>query len=64
MTFKGILMRNMAYLYRETNNTQVRNTIRSAVDTTIGAMIDRSCDVNFNCGGNHVRPVSLPSLPL
>lgn len=61
MTFKGILARNMAYLYRASSDDSVRSKIRTAIDTTVMGMVDRSCDKDWNCGGNwttDVEPVS------
>lgn len=58
MTFKGILARNMAYLYRESSDESVRSKIRTAIDTTVAGMIDKSCDVVWNCGGNWTTDVA------
>lgn len=50
--FKAIFTRNLVYLYRETNNETIRNTIMNIVDTSLNAMVSRSCDKDWNCGGN------------
>jgi len=50
--FKAILVRNMAYLYRATNNQNDQNSIKTILGATIGAMARNSCDANWNCGGN------------
>lgn len=58
MTFKGILARNLAYFYRVATDESIKTDIMTAIDTTVAAMVSRSCDVNWNCGGNWVSLVS------
>ncbi|EFP77525.2 uncharacterized protein PGTG_03481 [Puccinia graminis f. sp. tritici CRL 75-36-700-3] len=50
--FKAIYARNLAYLYRETNNQKVKTGIRNMILTSVKAMVTRSCDKYYNCGGN------------
>jgi len=50
--FKAILVRNLAYLVRETTNQNDINSIKSVIGTTVAAMVKNSCDTNWNCGGN------------
>lgn len=50
--FKAILVRNLAYLYRESSDDQVRSSIMNTLDTTVKGMIAKSCDDDWNCNGN------------
>ncbi|MBW0479279.1 hypothetical protein O181_018994 [Austropuccinia psidii MF-1] len=50
--FKAVYVRNLAYLYRETNNNTMRKAIKNMIDATLHAMVQRSCDKDWNCGGN------------
>jgi mannan endo-1,6-alpha-mannosidase len=50
--FKAVYVRNLAYLYRITNNQTMKSQIQNMVDTSVKAMVDRSCDQTWNCGGN------------
>jgi predicted alpha-1,6-mannanase (GH76 family) len=59
MTFKGILARGMADLYRETSDPSVRSAIMSALDKTVAAMVANSCNGKWNCNGNFVSLVWL-----
>lgn len=50
--FKAVYVRNLAYLYRITNNQTMKAQIQNMIDTSVKAMVDRSCDQSWNCGGN------------
>ncbi|CAH7682340.1 glycoside hydrolase [Phakopsora pachyrhizi] len=50
--FKAIFARNLAYLYRQTKDETIRSAIRSTIDASVSAMVNRSCDKDWNCGGN------------
>ncbi|PLW57165.1 hypothetical protein PCANC_03107 [Puccinia coronata f. sp. avenae] len=50
--FKAVYVRNLAYLYRITNNQTMKSQIQSMIDNSVKAMVDRSCDQTWNCGGN------------
>ncbi|KAH9460136.1 hypothetical protein KEM48_005315 [Puccinia striiformis f. sp. tritici PST-130] len=50
--FKAVYVRNLAYLYRITNNSTMKSQIQSMIDTSVKAMVDKSCDQAWNCGGN------------
>lgn len=50
--FKATFTRNLVYLYRETSDTSVKSKITNVITTSLTAMIDRSCDQDWNCGGN------------
>lgn len=54
MGFKAIFARNLAYLWRATSDPVVKNNIQAAIDRSVMAMVNNSCDVNWNCGGNWV----------
>ncbi|KAI8458876.1 glycosyl hydrolase family 76-domain-containing protein [Phakopsora pachyrhizi] len=50
--FKGIFARNLAYFYRQTNDEKIKTSIRNSIDASVNAMVSRSCDRDWNCGGN------------
>lgn len=50
--FKAIYVRNLAYLYRVTNDSKIKDAIRKMISTSVQAMVSHSCDANWNCGGN------------
>ncbi|OAV93529.1 hypothetical protein PTTG_00846 [Puccinia triticina 1-1 BBBD Race 1] len=50
--FKSVYVRNLAYLYRITNNQTMKAQIQNMIDTSVNAMVDKSCDQAWNCGGN------------
>lgn len=50
--FKAVYARNIAYYYRQSRDEDVKEKIRNVISTSIAAMISRSCDANYNCGGN------------
>lgn len=50
--FKAIYVRNLAYLYRQTSNQTIKDSIRKTIDTSVQAMVQNSCDTEWNCGGN------------
>ncbi|EGG05863.1 family 76 glycoside hydrolase [Melampsora larici-populina 98AG31] len=50
--FKANYVRNLAYVYRETNNGDIKEGIKKTLDTSIQAMVQNSCDQEWNCGGN------------
>jgi len=50
--FKAVYARNLAYYYRQSKDKEVKKKIRSVISTSVSAMISRSCDANYNCGGN------------
>lgn len=50
--FKAVYVRNLAYLYRMTNNQTMKAEIQNMIDTSVKAMVEKSCDQNWNCGGN------------
>uniref|UniRef100_A0A0S1MJU0 Mannan endo-1,6-alpha-mannosidase n=1 Tax=Phakopsora pachyrhizi TaxID=170000 RepID=A0A0S1MJU0_PHAPC len=50
--FKAIYVRNLAYVYRQTNNQAQKDSIRNTIDTSVRAMVQNSCDAEWNCGGN------------
>ncbi|WAQ83152.1 hypothetical protein PtA15_3A519 [Puccinia triticina] len=50
--FKSIYVRGIAQLYLATNNQKVKGEIRGMIDTSVKAMVARSCDRYYNCGGN------------
>ncbi|PLW27519.1 hypothetical protein PCANC_25144 [Puccinia coronata f. sp. avenae] len=50
--FKAIYARNLVYYYQQTNNQRVKTQIRDMISTSVAAMVSRSCDANYNCGGN------------
>ncbi|KAA1110359.1 hydrolase 76 protein [Puccinia graminis f. sp. tritici] len=50
--FKAVYVRNLAYLYRITNNQTMKAQIQNMIDTSVKAMVDKSCDQAWNCGGN------------
>lgn len=52
--FKAILVRNIAYLYRETQDEEVRGLIKNVLESSLEAMVERSCDTQWNCGSNWV----------
>lgn len=57
--FKGVLVRNLAYLWRETQDASVKQSIQTVIDTSVASMVQHSCDTNWNCGGNWVSLLSL-----
>ncbi|KAG0146417.1 hypothetical protein CROQUDRAFT_62872 [Cronartium quercuum f. sp. fusiforme G11] len=54
-SFKSIYALNMAHLYRETNNQTQKDMIWQTFDTSLNAMVKRTCDLDWNCGGNWTR---------
>lgn len=59
--FKAVFVRNLAYLYRQTSDSSVKSAIQKAIDSSVTAMVTRSCDANWNCNGNWTsgsKPVS------
>lgn len=50
--FKAVFARNLVYLYRQTNNETMKTSIRTIINTSVQAMVSRSCDQQWNCGGN------------
>ncbi|KAH9460082.1 hypothetical protein MJO28_004255 [Puccinia striiformis f. sp. tritici] len=50
--FKAIYVRNLVYIYRETNNGTMKRAIEKVIDTSVHGMASRSCDRDWNCAGN------------
>lgn len=50
--FKSVYVRNLAYVYRQTNNQAMKDSIKNSIDTSLQAMVQNSCDQDWNCGGN------------
>ncbi|KAM0754499.1 family 76 glycoside hydrolase [Meredithblackwellia eburnea MCA 4105] len=50
--FKAILTRNLVYYYRETSDSSMKQSIQKIIDSTLNAMVTKSCDSSWNCGGN------------
>jgi len=50
--FKAVYARNLAYYYRQSTDEEAKEQIRTVISTSVAAMVSRSCDANYNCGGN------------
>ena len=50
--FKAVYVRNLAYLYRQTTDSSVKSAIQNAIDSSVTAMVTRSCDAQWNCNGS------------
>ncbi|KAH9464158.1 hypothetical protein MJO29_002287 [Puccinia striiformis f. sp. tritici] len=50
--FKAIYTQILVYLYRETNNSAMKQAIEMVIDTAVHAMASHSCDADWNCAGN------------
>jgi mannan endo-1,6-alpha-mannosidase len=50
--FKAVYVRNMAYLWRQTSDSNIKSAIANAIDTSVRSMVSRSCDSQWNCNGN------------
>ena len=61
--FKAVYLRNIAYLFRETSDQNVKNSIFSIIDQSVAAMVSRSCDDNWNCNGDWTGADCAPAAP-
>lgn len=61
--FKPVYLRNLAYVYRQTNDPEVRDSIRTMIDRSLAMMIAHACDDDWNCAdlwSSPTRPVREP----
>lgn len=46
---QAIYLRNLAYLFRETQDQSVKDSIGRVIDTSVNSMVSRSCTADWFC---------------